>query len=167
MYPVTDWSQTHAPSCHRPSLTEPWVAKEFPPPEPYACTKIVPSSFIVITSPTFARRSKRIDAKSPGPALPVDFIQKAIVPVGELNSGSAATVICVNGTSKRIRPLCPLSEETQVAAWLVAELFEALLSTTRLFTGAAPKFKRSTSELSSTGLPANVAASSLAESIRL
>ena len=108
-----------------------------------------------------------MEAKSPGPAFPVDFAQKAIVPVGELNSGSAATMICVKGRSKRIRPFRPVSAETQVAAWLVAELFDGLLSITTLFEGAASKFNRSTSELSITGLPAKVAATSLAESIRL
>src|SRR5262245_24576631 len=122
---------------------------------------------MVITSPTLVRRSKRIDEKSPGPVLPVDFIQNAMVPVGELKSGSAATVIWVKFRSNRVSPLRPVSETTQVDPRLEALLAEALESTTTLFTGAAPKFRRSTRELSRTGLPANVAAISAGESIRL
>src|ERR1044071_5814659 len=105
-----------------------------------------------ITSPLpDARRSKMIDAKSPGPALPVDFIQKAIVPTLESSSASVSAVICVMTRSKRIKPLRPAFVETQVAAWFVAELFEGLLSTTTLFTGEALKFSRRTSEVSKTG----------------
>src|SRR4030095_12792165 len=98
-----------------------------------------------------------IEANWPGPLLPVDFIQKAIVPVDVLRSGSAATVICVIPRSNRMSPVRPESSATQVAAWLVAELLDGLVSSTTLFCGAAANSTRCTSEGSHTGVPAKVA----------
>src|SRR6266542_5797581 len=122
-----------------------------------ACTKILPSSCITMTSPGpvywLARRSKRIAPYWPGPVTPLERIQIMRVPRLVLNSALAARVtwlprIAANGMSpSRVTGVgdASVEEATQVAPALtplrgVPEGFE---STITLALGGASKLNRS------------------------